>query len=354
MTKKRVAVALSGGVDSSMAALLLQEVGYEVVGITMRLWHEKKATLGGQHYSCYSTQDIYDVEQICLTFGIPLHIIDLEREFKQYVIDYFCQEYRQGRTPNPCIACNQHIKFGFVLNQALFLGADYLATGHYARTEYFDDAYHLLKGVDLKKDQSYMLCTLGQEKLSHLLFPLGGYLKAEVKELARQKGLPIASKPSSQDICFITTDYGTLLGQHSATSPGEIVNRWGEVLGKHRGIAFYTIGQRHGFGLASSSRLYVTKIEPDINRITVGSEEEICSQKLTASKVNWVSGRPPSKPVEITAKIRYKSPEAVATLYPESDSAEIQFHQLQHAITPGQAVVFYRDSEVLGGGIIEN
>lgn len=354
MAKKRVAVALSGGVDSSTAASLLQEAGYEVIGIAMRLWSEKKAAPGGQRHSCYSTQNIHDAEQICLTLGIPFHVINLENEFKQHVIDYFCQEYTQGRTPNPCIACNQHIKFGFLLDQALSLGADYLATGHYARIEYFNHNYHLLKGIDPNKDQSYMLYTLGQDKLDHLLFPLGNYLKAEVRELAQQKGSPAASKPSSQDICFVTTNYGTFLSQHSALTPGEIVNRRGEVLGKHKGTAFYTVGQRHGLGLAATKRLYVTKIEPDINRITVGSEEELYSSRLTASEVSWVSENPPSEPITVSVKIRYRSPEVIATLYPKPDSAEVRFHQPQRAVTPGQAIVFYQDSEVLGGGTIEN
>ena len=260
----------------------------------------------------------------------------------------------QGRTPNPCIACNRHIKFGFLLEQALSLGADYLATGHYVRIEYFNDAYHLLKGVDPNKDQSYMLYTLGQDKLNHLLFPLGNYLKSEVRELARQKGLPAADRPSSQDICFTSANCGAFLSQRSTATQGEIVNRRGEVLGKHKGMPFYTVGQRHGLGLAAAERLYVTNIEPDTNRITVGTEEELCSPSLTASRVNWVSGKAPSEPITVNAKIRYRSPEVAATLYPKPDSADIRFHRPQRAIAPGQAVVFYQDSEVLGGGTIEN
>ncbi len=354
MAKKRVAAALSGGVDSSTAAFLLQEAGYEVIGVAMRLWHEEETAPGDQHRSCYSTQSIHDAEQVCLSLGVPFHTIDLEDEFKQYVIDYFCQEYVQGRTPNPCIACNQHIKFGFLLEQALSLGTDYLATGHYVRIEYFNDAYHLLKGIDPNKDQSYMLYTLGQDKLNHLLFPLGNYLKSEVRELARQKGLPAADRPSSQDICFTSTGCGAFLSQHSTATQGEIVNRRGEVLGKHKGTPFYTVGQRHGLGLAAAERLYVTNIEPDTNKITVGTGEELCSSSLTASRVNWVSGKHPSEPITVNAKIRYRSPEVAATLSPKPDSVDIEFHQPQRAVAPGQAVVFYQDSEVLGGGTIES
>lgn len=354
MADKRVAVALSGGVDSSVAALLLLEVGYEVIGIAMRLWTGEEAIQEAPHCSHRSTQDIYDAEQTCLTLGIPFHVINLENEFKEYVIDYFHQEYTRGRTPNPCVACNQHIKFGFLLERALSLGVDYLATGHYARIKYFNDALHLFKGIDSSKDQSYMLYTLGQDKLGHLLFPLGNYLKAETQCLAQQKGLLSADRPSSQDICFVTNGYGNLLNQNSSITPGEIVNSRGEVLGKHKGTAFYTIGQRRGLGLAAAGPLYVTKIESEANRITAGSEEELYNSSLTTSHVNWVSGEPPPEPTTIAVKIRYRSPEVLATLYSDSGSAMIRFDQPQRAITPGQAAVFYQGNEVLGGGIIEN
>ncbi|MBM3141521.1 MAG: tRNA 2-thiouridine(34) synthase MnmA [Chloroflexi bacterium] len=354
MSKKRVAVALSGGVDSSTAAFLLQEADYEVIGLTMRLWPEEEAMPEKQRHPCPSTSNIRDAEHFCRTLGIPFHLLNLENEFKQHVIDYFCREYSKGRTPNPCIACNRHIKFGFLLDQAFSLDADYLATGHYARIEYYNDTYHLLKGIDPDKDQSYMLYTLGQDKLSRILFPLGNYLKANVRELARQKGLPTAGKPSSQDICFIASDYGAFLSRHFTPTPGQIVNSHGEVLGRHRGTALYTVGQRRGLGLIAAEPLYVTKIEPDKNQLIVGSKQELYNSRLAAGEVNWISGKAPSEPMTVAVKIRYRSPEVAATLYPAPDSAEVSFHQPQPAITPGQAVVFYQDNEVLGGGTIES
>lgn len=353
MARKRVAIALSGGLDSSTAAFILHETGYAVIGITMRLWSEQEAQGNSPHY-CPMPQSIHDAEQVCQILGIPFHIINLENEFKQHVVNYFCQEYLRGRTPNPCIACNQYIKFGHLLDYALSLGANYLATGHYARVEYYGNTYHLLKGVDSDKDQSYMLYTLGQPELSRVLFPLGRYLKSEVQKMARQRGLPVASKPSSQDICFIATEYGSFLSQYLPVAPGEIVNSQGKVLGKHRGIIFYTVGQRRGLGLTSTEPLYITRIEPDKNRLIVGTKKELYSSGLIATAINWVSGKPATEALKVAVKIRYRSPSATATLYPEQDKVRIKFEQPQPAVTPGQAVVFYQDDEVLGGGIIES
>jgi tRNA-specific 2-thiouridylase len=341
MPKIKVAVALSGGVDSSAAALLLKEANYEVMGIHMRLW-------GSPH----SEYQAHQAEDVCRILDIPYHQVDLQKEFESCVVDYFCQEYQQGRTPNPCVACNQHVKFGLLLDKALSLGADYLATGHYARVEHSSDGYRLLKAADTGRDQSYFLYTLTQEKLGHVLFPLGEHSRDEVKQMAEQAGLPTAAR-SSQDICFISQkNYATFLSQRFPSTPGDIVDTRGRKLGQHRGIAFYTIGQRHGLGLTSDKPLYVIKIEPESNRIVLGQEKELYSQKLTARKLNWISGKAPREPITVTAKIRYKSKEAEADLFFKNDSVDVNFVQPQKAVTPGQAIVFYNIDEVLGGGII--
>jgi tRNA-specific 2-thiouridylase len=341
MPKGKVAVALSGGVDSSAATLLLKEAAYEVTGIHMRLWD-----------SPHSEYQARRAEDICRILDIPYQQVDLQKEFESCVVDYFCREYRRGRTPNPCVTCNQQIKFGFLLDKALSLGADYLATGHYARVEHSADGYRLLKAVDISRDQSYFLYTLTQEKLGRVLFPLGKHSRDEVKQMAEQAGLPTAAR-SSQDICFISQkNYATFLSQRFPGMPGDVVDTQGRKLGQHRGIAFCTIGQRHGLGLASDKPLYVISIEPESNRIVLGQEKELYSQKLIARKLNWILGEAPRESVAAKARIRYKSKEAEADLSVRSDSVDVHFAQPQKAVTPGQAIVFYNMDEVLGGGII--
>jgi len=343
MPKGKVAVALSGGVDSSIAALLLRESAYEVIGIHMCLWDSP---------SC--DYQAHRAGTICRLLGIPYHQVDLQKEFELSVVDYFCQEYRQGRTPNPCVACNQHVKFGLLLDKALSLGANYVATGHYARVEHSGDGYRLLKAADTGRDQSYFLYTLTQEKLGHILFPLGEYGRDAVKQMAEQASLLTATR-SSQDICFISQrNYGSFLSQRFSTLPGDIIDTRGRKLGQHRGIAFYTIGQRHGLGLASDKPLYVIRIEPESNKIVVGHKKELYSRKLVAQKLNWISGKTPREPITVTAKIRYKSKEAEAIVFPRNDSVDVHFAQPQKAVTPGQTIVFYNAGEVLGGGIIES
>ncbi|MGD9116197.1 MAG: tRNA 2-thiouridine(34) synthase MnmA [Dehalococcoidia bacterium] len=341
MSAERVAVAMSGGVDSSVAAALLKASGYEVSGIHMKLGAD--ATFN----------DTAALERTCQQLGIPLYQVDLAREFRQMVIDYFCREYGRGRTPNPCVACNQYLKFDILLERALETGADYFATGHYARVEAGPEGYKLKKAFDAGKDQSYFLYTLGQEQLKHLLLPLGELTKERVRTIASEMELPAVQR-DSQDVCFIPgNDYRAFIAANVPLRVGEIVDINSKVLGKHRGLALYTVGQRQGLGLTSAEPLYVLKIDAASNKITVGSREQALHNVLLARSLSWVSGRSPDEPMEITAKIRYQAPEAAAELYPDSDSAEVRFSEPQSAIAPGQSIVFYRGEDVLGGGIID-
>ena len=341
MSGQRVVVAMSGGVDSSLAAALLKEAGYEVSGAYMQLWADPN-------------HDVSNLEHTCQLLDIPLRKLNFETEFRNVVIDYFCHEYSLGRTPNPCITCNQHIKFGLLLDKVLEMGADYLATGHYARIEHSPNGYSLLKAVDTTKDQSYFLYTLGQRELQHLLLPLGSLHKAEARRLAAERGLPSSNQRDSQDVCFIPdNDYRSFIAKHIPIKPGDIVDTEDRVLGKHAGLAQYTVGQRQGLGLASNERLYVLRFDVANNRLVVGTRDQLLSNRLFATKLSWVSGKAPQQPINITAKIRYKSPEAAAKLYLHDGRAGVQFLKPQRAITPGQAVVFYQGDAVLGGGIIE-
>lgn len=341
MANGRVFVAMSGGVDSCLTAALLKEKGYEVSGIIMGLWADPSPGAD-------------DARQVCQILGIPCDTLDLEPEFQTYVVDYFCKEYSQGRTPNPCLACNQKIKFESLLEKALARGADYLATGHYARIDSCQGNYRLLKGIDATRDQSYVLFALGQAELRHLLFPLGHYHKDEVRLMAAERGLPVYGKDESREICFIPNgNYRSFLMQRLPVTPGEIVDLKGRALGEHQGIAGYTIGQRRGLGITSREPLYVLRIDAQTNTLVVGSEEALFSDTLWASKVNFISGEVPKGDIQVGAKIRYKSPEARAVLSAKGESVELRFHEPQRAITPGQAVVFYHGDEVLGGGIID-
>jgi tRNA-specific 2-thiouridylase len=342
MAKKRVAVAMSGGVDSSVAAALLRKAGYEVSGIHMKLWSgSEKATIA-------------DLERTSELLGIPFYQLDLEKEFKSLVVDYFCSEYSLGRTPNPCIICNQQLKFGLLLEKIGEMGADYLATGHYVRTETSPGGYRLLKAVDITRDQSYFLYTLGQGQLKRLLFPLGGMSKEEVRRVANELDLPTSSRRDSQDVCFIPdNDYRAFIAENVSLKEGEIVDINGEVLGKHSGLARYTVGQRQGLGLDSAEPLYVLELDAKNNRLVVGSREQALHNALVASHISWVSGRTPEKSLKITARVRYKASDLAAELRPINGGAEIRFLEPQWAIAPGQSVVFYQGDAVLGGGVID-
>ena len=353
MAGTRVAVAMSGGVDSSVAAAVLKEAGHEVAGVAMRLWHGDSPGVHSVDPDLHHDQAIEDARRVCRHLDIPFTVADVAPEFRARVVDYFCQEYGRGRTPNPCIACNQWIKFGLLLDRALSTGADYLATGHYARIEKSGDSYCLLKGSDASIDQSYFLYTLGQPELAHLLFPVGGLAKAQVRRMAAERGLPVADKPESQDVCFVPDgNHDHVLEEYLSPEPGDIVDEAGNVLGRHRGIAFHTVGQRTGLGVSAGRRLYVLSIDAENNVLTVGPRHRLLVARLFASNVKFVS-QVPGEGVAVKAKVRYRAREADAFLHPRRDGVEVQFLDPQSAVTPGQAVVFYRDAMLLGGGTIE-
>ncbi len=354
---KRVVVAMSGGVDSSVAAALLVEQGYDVVGMMMRLWSE--AGDGATGYNrCCTLDQMRDARRVADKLDIPFYVLDTQEVFKGTVVKFFVEQYSQGVTPNPCLECNRHIRFEWLLNNALALKADYLATGHYARVRQAPDgSYQLLKAVDDAKDQSYVLSVLGQPQLAHAMFPVGEYTKPQVRALAARFGLPVASKHDSQDLCFLADgDYRRFLRRYSPaiSQPGPIVNRAGEVLGRHTGLPDYTIGQRKGLGITSPEPLYVLGVDPARNALIVGSQAQLGSDHLTAARVNWVAGEPPAEPFRAQVKIRYKAQPAAATVTPLADDrVAIQFDEPLRSITPGQGAIFYDGDVCLGGGIIE-
>jgi tRNA-specific 2-thiouridylase len=356
MSKGRVIVAMSGGVDSSVAALLLHQQGYEVIGVTMRLWTVENEDVPAHSKRCCSVEDTEDARRVCQSIGVPHYVQNFEREFQEHVVDYFVREYDRGRTPHPCLACNDKIKFDFLLRRAMFLDADYIATGHYARIRNGGQSYRLLKGADANKDQSYVLFTLTQTELGRLLFPVGEYPKSQIRQIAADAGLPVADKPDSQDICFIPDgDYKKFVGERNQPRPGDYVDLDGNSLGQHPGVQFFTIGQRRGLGLSGGTGdpRFVVKINPVSNQVTLGSHDDLYQTHLWASRTNFPSDVPLGKPLSVTAKIRYKASESPATITVHDGTAEIRFDEPQRAITPGQAIVFYQDDELVGGGIIE-
>lgn len=353
MPRDKVVVAMSGGVDSSVAALLLKQEGHEVVGVTMKLYTIEQENLPSYYRGCCTIDDVEDARLVCNRLDIPHYVFNLQREFRAFVIDYFCSEYQRGRTPHPCIACNDRIKFSFLLERARFLNAGYVATGHYARIGSGPNGLRLLTGVDSKKDQSYVLYGMGQTELAHTLLPVGWYGKDDIRQMAVEANFPNSEKPDSQDICFIPSgDYRTFLKQHINPRPGHILDTDGNILGEHPGVENFTVGQRRRLGIAGDRPLYVTSIDAESAEVTVGPEEALFPETLWASEVNYISGVAPEDGISVTVKIRYKSPETEATLYPRAGDALIRFEQPQRAVTPGQAVVFYRGDEVLGGGRI--
>jgi tRNA-uridine 2-sulfurtransferase len=352
--RPRVVVAMSGGVDSSVAAALLVEQGYDVVGVMLRLWAGgwTEETPAGNR--CCSIDAVDDARRVAAQFNFPFYLINAEDDFKRHVVDYFLAEYATGRTPNPCTACNHHIKFDFLLRRALALDADFLATGHYARLRHSEDgSIELLKAADVAKDQSYMLYMLGQDRLRRLMFPLGELTKDRVRAEAVRLELPVANKKDSQEICFVGKDYRDFLAQHipEAMQAGELVDPEGKVVGRHNGLPLYTIGQRSGLNLARADRSYVVAMQPAANRIVVGHEPDLLrgAVRVRHPAFNVV----PAEGAALAAKIRSHGQLAACRVQPNGEYVNVLFENPQRAVSPGQVIVFYDGDVVVGGGIID-
>ena len=352
MERKRIVVAMSGGVDSATTAALLKEQGHEVIGVTMQLWDYGDAEGG-----CCSADEVRDARKVADQIGISHYVVNYMDEFKEFIVEDFINKYMNGKTPSPCVLCNEHMKFKFLMKRSLELDADYLATGHYARVIYNkkNNEYELVKALDSKKDQSYFLFTLNQYQLSKILFPLGDKTKEEVRLLADKFGLKVANKPDSQGICFITgSSYKEFLKDQNENDnkEGDIVDTSGNVIGTHQGIFSYTVGQRRGLGIAKGKPQYVVRIDPKRNRVVVGNEEDIYSNSLSVNNLSWINAVA-AKEMNISAKIRYRHKENDANLVLNNQNeAVVNFREPQRAVTPGQAIVFYKENKVLGGGWI--
>jgi len=368
---------MSGGVDSSATAALLIEQGYEVIGITLKLWPQD--CVNRAEDKCCGPQAVTDARSVCDKLGVPYYLIDEAAEFQKHVIQYFADEYKAGRTPNPCVMCNQNLKFGRLIDRADQLGADFIATGHFARIEFSPDIngradlpvspdepqlvptksagrYLLKRGRDLRKDQSYFLFSLRQDQLARAIFPLGEKTKSDTREVARHCNLKTADKEESMEICFVPdNNYGGFLQSANLVQKtrGDIVDLNGHVLGQHDGIAFYTIGQRKGLGITTSKPVYVVELDVENNRVVVGDDSALDRDEFTADRCNWHPFDKLTEPIEVTAKIRYNHPGTPATISPlENNRVKVKLHTPQRAITPGQAAVFYQDDLVVGGGWI--
>lgn len=351
---KKVLIGMSGGVDSSVAAALLKQQGYEVIGVTMRLWTYSDAC--STHEGCCAESAVEDARRVCDKLGIDFYVMNFKDLFREKVVQYFVEEYINGRTPNPCIACNRYLKFDALLQKALAMEMDYVATGHYAKIELDKRTgkYMLRMSDAAKKDQSYVLYHFTQQQLAHTLMPLGGYHKDEVRKMAEELGLAVANKPDSQEICFVENDdYAGFIRDYAnyTPKPGDILDTAGNVIGRHKGLIYYTVGQRKGIG-AYGRPMFVMKIDPENNTIILGEKGMEFSGHLIAEDINFISGEPLTTPRSAQAKVRYQAAPAPATLIPMGEKVKVVFDSPQRAITPGQAVVFYDGDIVLGGGTV--